>query len=253
MGYGIGLEFREEVINKVNHLSKENHNNNNNIKILKDFPQEPNRIRLRKYVNKPSTVCPPNKSLKDIIEKQYYFSQTNEITIQNLPENQIEEKNSDQDIIIIVRQFFPDKFELSVPVEVKIQKTDKITETKVKISQLVSIPPEQLSVALTSYYELNSILTIPKLKWFPPLPDGDSPNTKYYSHNLDSNQSIHSLHIEDGSILVCRDTSVPLKKLSEADIKKINHDEELKRRDKYKLQSSKEERLSINITDVPIF
>jgi len=118
---------------------------------------------------------------------------------------------------------------------------------------LISIPPEQLSVALASYYELNSILAIPKLKWYPSFPETDSPNTKYYSHNLDSNPSIHSLHIEDGSILVCRDLSVPLKKLSEADIKKINHDEELKRRDKYKLQSSREERLFINITDVPIF
>lgn len=237
------LEFRQEIINKVNIIKQ------NDSKVFPDFPQDVNRIRIRKYTGRPSTVYMNSKTIKDITDK-YYFS-TNDVTIQILPENQIEEKNSDQDVIIILKQFFPDKLELGPPMEVKIQKTDKISDAKNKISQLVSIPPDQLSVAFGSFYE-NSVLGVPNLKWYPPLKDSNSSNSKY-NNQLNENQSINSLaDLEDGTVVLCRDTNVPLKEITETDKRKINQIEELKRRDKSN-KSKEEQSLSIHIKDVDIF
>jgi len=237
-------------------LIKHVNNSNGQLKLNNiTFPQDPERIRIRRYLFRPSTIYPSSKTLKEVIDKTFYHA--SEIIIQILPENQKEEKNSDEDIIIILRQFFPDKYELSSPIEIRLKKYDKIVDTRLRISEAIGIPPEQLSVAQTDYENSQKILSIPNLIWYPPPQDSDTPKSHkaYYYSSVDPNKPLSTIsHIDDGSVLICRNLSVPLKKLTDEDIKKISNEEEQKRQMKFiRSHHRKEETLSINIKDVPIF
>jgi len=87
-------------------------------------------------------------------------------------------------------------------------------DTRLRISESIGIPTDQLSVAITDFESAQKILNIPNLVWYPPPPDSDIPKSHRQFYNyFDPNKTLSSItHIDDGSMLICRNLSVPQKK-----------------------------------------
>jgi len=91
---------------------------------------------------------------------------------------------------------------------------------------------------------------VPKLSWYP-RPEEDKKEYEYRwrsSDTLDSNRPLRSYITDDGTIILCRDLSVPRKVLTDEEKRKIEDDEEKKRA--LKMRSTyyrKEENLDIKI------
>jgi len=186
------------------------------------FPKEPERIRIRSLFGiRPSTVYPNSKLLKEIISQYHY---THEVIIQILPENQIEDKLTDDHIVLILRQFYPDKYELGPVIEITAHKDDKIINIKSRIATIIGIPVEQLSITTADMHDIQTVLRLPKLNWIPrPQEDKSHKHHKYYSEPLDPNRPLRSsVTLDDGSMILCRDLSVPRKILTPSEEKKNN-------------------------------
>jgi len=220
------------------------------------LPVDPSRLRLRNlYSMKLSDIHTDQKLLKEITNKFYSF--TNDVFVQVLPEGTKETKTSDDIIVLVLRQFHPDKYELSPPIEFDANKDEKLGEFRDRISKLAGISPSALALASADYYDITKILRVPNLKWHPRPEDDTEHHNKYARHSYDTydtNRLVRSLNLSDGEVLLYRDLSVPLKHLTDEEEKKIKEDEEMKRQAKMRLQypSRKEERLDIKIADVSI-
>jgi len=115
----------------------------------------------------------------------------------------------------------------------------------------MGIPLEQLTLATADNWDIQYILRLPKLNWYP-RPQEDKKDKIKYSDILDPNRPIRSLMLEDSSILLCRDLSVPRKILTNEEEKKIIDDEDKKRIMKMRNYNRVEERLDIKIADISI-
>jgi len=172
-----------------------------------------------------------------------------------LPENQSEDKLTDDHIVLMLRQFYPDKYELGNVIEITVHKDEKIIDIKSRIAGIIGITLEQLTMAVTDIYDIQFVLHLPKLPWYPrPQEDKkESHKHKQYSDIYDPNRPLRSLQLEDGSILLCRDLSIPRKLLTPSEEKKIMDNEEKKRMLKMRtVNNRREERLDIKIADVSI-
>jgi len=218
-----------------------------------NIPSDPERIRIRQVLGfRPSTVYPNNNLLKDIIQK---YHNPPEVIIQILPENQIEDKVSDDHMVLMLRTFHPGKYELGNVIEITVHKDEKIIEIKSRIANIVGIPVEQLTMATADSFDIQNILRLPKLSWYPrPQEDKkDSHKHRHLTDILDPNKPLRSLMLDDGSILLCRDLSIQRKTLTPSDERKIMEDEEKKRMLKMRtIYNRKEDRLDIKIADVSI-
>jgi len=224
------------------------------------LPDDPSRLRLRNlYTMSLSTIHMDHKLLKDITSKFYTYA--NDIFVQVLPEGKTETKTSEEVVVLVLRQFHPDRYELSPPIEFDANKDEKLGEFRDRISKLAGISPSSLALASVEYFDIQKILRIPThLKWIPRAEDDTEHHSKYaryssYSYDTyDTNRLVRTLNLSDGNMLLFRDLSVPLKQLTEEEEKKIKEDEEAKRQAKIRQQysSRKEERLDIKIADVSI-
>jgi hypothetical protein len=246
------VEVKAELVKQFKELASSEQNKK---KFNCTFPTNPEQIRIR-TVNgiHPGTVHPDTKTLKDIVSKYYYS--TAEVFVQFLPENEVETKTSDDHVVLILRQFHPDKYELGTPIEITANKDDKIIDIKSRIATTIGIPLQQLTLAVADSYDIQTILRVPKLNWYP-RPEEDKKEYEYRwrsSDSLDSNRPLRSyITLDDGAILLCRDLSIPRKTLTDDEKRKIEDDEEKKRA--LKMRSSyyrKEEHLDIKIADVSI-
>jgi len=201
---------------------------------------------------RPNTVYPNTKLLKDIVQK---YQNPPEVNIQILPENQKEDKLTDDHIVLILRQFYPDRYELSHSIEYTVHKDEKIIDIKSRIASLVGIPLESLTMATADSFDIQAVLRLPKLNWYPRPTEDKRDEHKYraYSDILDPNKPLRSLILDDGSILLCRDITVPRKILTSAEERKIQDEEEKKRMLKMRTTHyRREERLDIKIADIDI-
>jgi len=174
------------------------------------------------------------------------------LLIQILPPNTKETKTEEDQIVIILQQFFPDKFQLGSPVEITVDRYEKFSEFKVKVSKTIDIPQKQLSVAITDYSDLGKILSIPNLSWYPTTKEERSLKKKS-THKITPNITLSSLSLEDGSTIFCRDLSVPLKKLTAEEEKTISDiDAQIHHAKWSPRHHKKEECLDITIQDVSI-
>jgi len=177
--------------------------------------------------------------LKDIIQK---YQNPPEVILSILPENEKEDKISDDHIVLILRQFHPEKYELGTAIEITANKDEKIIDIKSRIAATIGIPLESLSMAPADTYDLQNILRLPKLNWYPgPEEDKKDYYKQKYSDILDPDRPLRSLMLEDGSILLYRDLSVPRKILTDAEEKKIMEDEEKKRMMKFRINYHRRE------------
>jgi len=222
------------------------------------FTDDPSRLRLRNvYGYRASSIHMEQKTLKEVAGRYY---NTSEVYVQILPEGKTETKNTDDTIVIILRQFYPDKYELGPAWEFDAYKDEKLGEFRDRISKMTDIPPTVLALASADQFDIQKILRVPALKWHPKAdndvePTEKKPRYSYYDTYPDPSRLVRSLNLSEGDMLLYRDLSVPLKKLTEEDEKKIKDEEEKKRQAKMRLQftsNRKEERLDIKIADVSI-
>jgi len=198
------------------------------------LPDDPSRLRLRNlYTMSLSTIHMDHKLLKDITSKFYTYA--NDIFVQVLPEGKTETKTSEEVVVLVLRQFHPDRYELSPPIEFDANKDEKLGEFRDRISKLAGISPSSLALASVEYFDIQKILRIPThLKWIPRAEDDTEHHSKYaryssYSYDTyDTNRLVRTLNLSDGNMLLFRDLSVPLKQLTEEEEKKIKEDEESK-------------------------
>jgi len=222
------------------------------------LPDDPSLLRLRNlYTTSLSTIHMDHKQLKDITSRFYNYA--NDIFVQVLPEGKTETKTSDEIVVLVLRQFHPDRYELSPPIEFDANKDEKLGEFRDRISKLAGISPSSLALASVESCDIQKILRIPThLKWIPRPDDDTEHHSKYARYSTydtyDTNRLVRSLNLSDGNMLLYRDLSVPLKQLTEEEEKKIKEEEEAKRQAKIRQQysSRKEERLDIKIADVSI-
>jgi len=216
-----------------------------------NFPTDPEQLRIRTVHGiRPSTVHPNSKLLKDIITR---YQNPPEIFVQILPENQKEDKITDEHLVLILRQFYPDKYELGNVIEITVHKDEKIIDIKSRIADIIGIPLEQLTLATAESWDIQNILLLPKLAWYPRPQEDKKDKYNKYTDILDPNKPIRSLTLEDSNILLCRDLLVPRKILTTAEERKIMEDEEKKRMMKMRSTYNRiEERLDIKIADVSI-
>jgi len=242
------LEVKKQIVSHFTTLQTENKK-----QFSFNIPSDPERIRIRQVLGfRPSTVYPNNNLLKDIIQK---YHNPPEVIIQILPENQIEDKVSDDHMVLMLRTFHPGKYELGNVIEITVHKDEKIIEIKSRIANIVGIPVEQLTMATADSFDIQNILRLPKLSWYPrPQEDKkDSHKHRHLTDILDPNKPLRSLMLDDGSILLCRDLSIQRKTLTPSDERKIMEDEEKKRMLKMRtIYNRKEDRLDIKIADVSI-
>jgi len=255
-------EVKEELIKHWNELqtNKENNGaNNNNTKDGIVLPNDPSRLRLRHLSGlRPDTIFMDDKTLKEATQMKYYST---ECYIQILPEGKTETKTSDDTVVIILRQFHPENYELGIPWEFDAYKDEKLGDFRDRICKITGIP--SLSLARADQYSIQKILQIPYFKWYPKLEEEEDSvvhhpekrvrtYTSYQDVTYDPGCFVRSLNLSEGSILLYRDLGVPLKILTEEEEKKIKEDEEKKRRALYIPCFRKEERLDIKVTDVDL-
>jgi len=181
-----------------------------------------------------------------------------EVYVQILPENEVETKTSEDYVVLMLRQFHPDKYELGPVIEITANKEEKIIDIKTRIANTIQIPLQQLTIAVADSFDIQQILKIPKLNWYPRPTEDKKDDYKYRgygsSDTFDPNRPLRSLSLDDGMILLCRDLSIPRKKLTDAEERKIVDEEDKKRA--LKMRSTyyyrREERLDIKIADVSI-
>jgi len=216
------------------------------------FPTNPEQLRIRHMLGQRcSSVHPNAKLLKDIIQK---YHNPPEVFLSILPENEKEDKVSDDLIVIILRQFHPESYDIGTALEITANKDEKIIDIKTRIASLIGIPLERLSMAPADNYDLQNLLRLPKLHWYP-RPDEDKKDhyKQKYSDILDPDRPLRSLMLEDGSILLYRDLTVARKVLTDTEERKIMEDEDKKRMMKYRINyHRKEENLDIKITEVSL-
>jgi len=225
-----------------------------------NLPDNPEQLRLRNFwgTSKPYMVFMDQKTLKEMVQAhKYNYSSTNEICVQILPEGEKETKLSEDTLVMILRQFYPDKYELGPPFEFNLLKDEKLGAFRDRISAHTQIA--SISLATADSYDIQNVVHIPHLKW---LPDSDEDNRSSYFHNYydkyDPSRLVRSLNFSDGDMLLYRDLNVPFKKLTYEEERKIKDEEEKKRQIKTRAMTSayyasrKEERLDIKIADVQL-
>jgi len=224
------------------------------------LPDDPSRLRLRNiHGTRLSSIHMNDKLLKEVTGK--FYNMTAEVFVQILPEGKTETKVSDDIVVLILRQFHPDKYELGTTWEFDANKDEKLGDFKERISRLTGISPTALALAAADVYDIQKILNVPYLKWHPKAEDDDTPNEKkarysYPDIPYDTNRLVRSLNLSEGDMLLYRDLTIPTKKLTEEEVKKIKEEEEKKRQAKMRIQFAsagrKEERLDIKIADVSL-
>eukprot|EP01123_Difflugia_compressa_P011954 TRINITY_DN4952_c0_g1_i1.p1 TRINITY_DN4952_c0_g1~~TRINITY_DN4952_c0_g1_i1.p1 ORF type:complete len:1123 (+),score=226.28 TRINITY_DN4952_c0_g1_i1:470-3370(+) len=224
------------------------------------IPNDPSRLRIRNvYDTRISTIHADSKLLKDVSGKFYGYN--TDLYIQVLPEGRTETKRSDDTVIIILRQFHPESYDLGPCWEFDANKDEKLGDFRDRIAKEANINPSTLSFAMADMGDLNHILRIPDLNWHPKLEEEPQQEKKsryyhYYQDIYDPDRFVRSLNLFEGDILLYRDTSIPLKQLSEQEITKIKEVESKARQAKMKASTTyyhrKEERLDIKVAEVSI-
>jgi len=138
------------------------------------FTDDPSRLRFRNvYGSRPSSIHMDHKTLKDVAGR--YFA--SEVYVQILPEGKTETKTSEDTVVIILRQFHPDKYELGPSWEFDAYNDEKLGDFRDRISTLTSIPAASLALASADLFDIQKILRVPSLKWHPRADDSE-PNEK---------------------------------------------------------------------------
>jgi len=241
------LEVKSRIIKHFEELQA---NEQTKKKYSFTFPTDPAHLRIRALLgHRPGNVHPNSKYLKDILAK---YQNPPEVIFSILPESQKEDKVTEDQIVLMLRQFHPDKYELGNVIEITANKDDKIGDIKLRIASIVGIPLERLTMATADTWDLQSILRLPKLNWYP-RPEEDKKDRSKYADSLDPNRPLRSLMLDDGSILLYRDLSVARKMLTSAEERKISDEEEKKKMMKNRTTyHRKQENLDIKVADVSI-
>eukprot|EP01124_Arcella_intermedia_P013468 TRINITY_DN1987_c0_g1_i1.p1 TRINITY_DN1987_c0_g1~~TRINITY_DN1987_c0_g1_i1.p1 ORF type:complete len:1184 (-),score=304.19 TRINITY_DN1987_c0_g1_i1:63-3557(-) len=245
-------EIKQELTKYWN--SEENNNNPNKKKITLD---DPTRLRIRSvYGSRPASIYSDDKTLKDVTGRTFGVA---DVYIQILPEGKTETKTSDDIVVIVLRQFNPETYQLGPLIEFEANKEEKLAEIQERISNVTNIPSRSLSFSFCDSYDIQKVLEIPNLKWYhKPREEGNSFFGKKSKLNnsveYESDKLVRSLNILDGEYLLYRDIEVQIKKLSEEEEKKIKEEEEKKRNTRMRQQAfyRKEEKLDIKIADVSL-
>jgi len=176
-----------------------------------------------------------------------------------LPHGKTETKTSSDTVTIFLQQFFPDTYKLGDREEFETRDDEKLSEfcRRMKIEKNIN----SLALLNSENWDGPTLLNLPKQSWLAIRESNDEEDGKKYytgySSDLkyDPNRTVHSWRLTDGDFLFFKDNDVPLKDLSEEEIKKFKEEEDKKRVNKMKATSyggAREESLVIKQQDVAI-
>jgi len=211
---------------------------------------KPENMRLREvFVIAPHTILCDHQSIKDVFAAKAILNAP-DVLVQMLPEGETETKSSADQNIFFLQQFLPDKFELGPKFEFEAADAEKLGSLIQRIKEKTGL--KTLSLYSCDNWDDTKLLSIPDLKWI----DVDIDGSESGSRKYDPNRTVLSWRISDGDLYLFKDTSVPLRVLTEEEKSKIKEEEDKKRKariaSRFTYNSSREESLVIKQKDVGI-